>query len=355
MTQRNSFVAALSLLAVLAFAAPTTAETLSVCPSGCSFNSLQSAVANASKGDVIALGAGTFIGPVRIDKSLTIKGQGASSTIVGGGLIVGGVNLDVRIESVTLTRGLNGLAVLGISNVVVQDVTIAENIADGVLVTDRSLATLYNVDVVRNGSVLAGNPVGAGLSANGAGRIVTSDVTIAENVSAGVAAFGQSNVQLGTLTQVLRNGTAQGIVPGFGGEGIVFGGTSTGTVDAVLVQANGAAGIAVRESANVTIRNTQVLQNAGVGIQIGGPVSSNPDVELTATAKVENTKVAQNGSHGILLGDLAKVLESAIATLLGNGITDNGACGIALESHAADATMENNFLSGNPGGSVCQL
>jgi len=98
-----------------------------------------------------------------------------------------------------------------------------------------------------------------------------------------------------------------------------------------------------------------VLQNTGVGIQIGGPASSNPDVELTATATVQNTKIAQNGSYGVLVGDLAKVLESAIATLLGNGITDNGACGIGLEVQAADARMGNNFFSGNPEGTVCQL
>lgn len=354
-TLARVLVLAALCLTVLALALPANTQTLSVCSSGCAFDSLQAAVAAAGKGDVISVGPGVFIGPVQVDRSLTIRGLSPELSVIGGGLVVGGVGLTVRVENLTLTKGLNGLAVLGVANVIVQNAVIAENIADGVLVSDLSTVTLYNTTVANNGSVVVGNPIGAGLSANGAGTIVTSAVTITGNVSAGVTAFGKSRIELGTLTQIVANGTAEGVVPGFGGEGVILAGLSSGTLDAVLVQGNGAAGIAVREAASATIRNAEVVQNRTVGIQIGGPASSNPDVPLAASATVENTKISGNGTYGVLVGDLAKVLDRASATLIGNGITGNGACGVGVEKAGNQVTMKNNFFLANAEGSTCEL
>ncbi len=59
--------------------------TLDVCPSGCTYSTIQSAVDAAVAGDVIDIAAGTYAGDVDIDTpDLTIQGAGAGSTIVEG-------------------------------------------------------------------------------------------------------------------------------------------------------------------------------------------------------------------------------------------------------------------------------
>jgi hypothetical protein len=65
---------------------PAQAATLDVCPSGCTYTTITSAVAAANAGDTIDVGAGTYTeNSIRITKALTIKGAGQSQTIVDGG------------------------------------------------------------------------------------------------------------------------------------------------------------------------------------------------------------------------------------------------------------------------------
>lgn len=350
MLRKLNLVVLALMVAVTGVHLTAGAATLSVCASGCAFTSVQEAVAAASAGDVIQLGAGVFVGPVRVDKSLTIRGVGAAASVIGGGLIVGGLNLVVNVEDLTLTQGLNGLTVLGVSAVTARRVVIAENIADGVVVGDLSSLRMYNAQVLDNGMVVLGNPIGAGVSIFGAASLQTFDVTISGNASAGITAFGKARLDLGLLTQVTGNGLGE-IIPGLGGEGLILAGRSSTTMDGVLVQGNGASGIAVRENAQATIENSQVLENKGVGIRIGGPASVNPDIEASAEATVRNTVIARNGSHGVLVGDPVKELETATATLIGNGIRDNGGYGVWIDS-GATVTLRLNWISGNAQGDV---
>ena len=348
------FLAVAVLVAFGAFSVAAT--TLDVCASGCTFDSVQGAVAaaNAGGGDVISLGAGVFIGPVQVAKTVDIVGTGANS-VIGGGLIVGGLGITVNVSNLTLTKGLNGLAVLGASTVVVRDATIAGNISDGVLVGDVSSVTLFNTVVANNGSVIAGNPIGAGISANGAATVTTSAVTVTGNMSGGIVSFGKATLNVGTLTNVVGNGLAEGVIRGFGGEGIVVAGASNATIDGALIQGNGASGVAVFETGTATVQNSQIKDNLGPGVRVGGPASANPDVAFTATATIKNNTISGNGSHGVLVGDPGKVLEGANATVVGNGISNNGGCGVGIDAQGATAAMSDNFFSGNPDGNTCSL
>lgn len=349
-------VLTLMVLVVVALMMPVQARTISVCSSSCEFESIQGAVAaaNAAGGDVISVGTGVFIGPVQVGITVDIVGGGAASVIVGG-LIVGGVGLTVNVSGVTLTKGLNGLAILGLSTVIVQNATIVGNISDGVWVGDFSSVTLFNVVVANNGTNVAGNPIGAGISATGSGRVTTSIVTISGNVSGGIVAFGNATLDIGASTVIVGNGLTEGVIPGFGGEGVVVAGSASATIDGALIQGNGATGVAVLENGSATIKNSEISDNLGVGIRVGGPASVDPEIAVTASATIENNVISGNGSHGIMVGDPAKELESASATINSNGITGSGGCGIATDSAAATTADRNNFFSDNAEGSTCSL
>jgi hypothetical protein len=61
------------------------ATTWTVCASGCDYNSIKSAIAApiTLDGDTLAIAAGTYTEPgIVVDKSLTLRGKAAASTIV---------------------------------------------------------------------------------------------------------------------------------------------------------------------------------------------------------------------------------------------------------------------------------
>jgi len=61
------------------------ATTWTVCASGCAYNSIKAAIAapTTGDGDTLAIAAGTYTEPgIIVDKSLTLQGEEAASTIV---------------------------------------------------------------------------------------------------------------------------------------------------------------------------------------------------------------------------------------------------------------------------------
>lgn len=331
------------------------ARTLSVCAVGCAYASAQAALAaaNPAGGDVIRLSPGVYIGPVQVGINVEIQGAGADATTVVGGLVVGGNGILVGVHGVTLAHGLNGLAVLGRSRVIVQDSAITANLSDGVLVADESDVTLFNTSVVDNGSLVSGNPIGAGISVNGHSRVVTSIVRISGNVNGGVAVREQAILALGALTEVIANGSTM-ILDALQAPGILVAGQSSAVLNAVVVDGNAGVGIAVYENGSATILNAQVASNGGAGIQIGGLPLGRFDAPHTASATVENTKIFDNNGYGVLIGDPRLTQDAAEVTLRQNGITGNAACGIGVDAAAGQPALLGNFVAGNAA-SVCTI
>ena len=110
---RRASVVALLMALVWVGAASAVAATVRVCPSGCRYRQIASAVAAAHAGDVIVIAAGSYRGGFMIDKSLTLRGAGAGrATIRGGGpvLTIGrfGASREptVSISGLTITGGV---------------------------------------------------------------------------------------------------------------------------------------------------------------------------------------------------------------------------------------------------------
>lgn len=348
------FIVGLFVLTVGVFA---QAETLRVCASGCPYSSIQSAViaANAYGADTVEVGPGEYVGPIQISRSVNIRGAGAASTIIHGGMIVGGVGLMVRLDNLTISGGLNGLAVVGEAHVIARQVRIANNTSDGVLIADQAQVELFNVDVVDNGIVVAGNPIGSGILATGRSRVITSIVNLNGNANSGVVGLDNSVLMIGSLTNVIGNGVREGTETALVTAGIVVGGQSTAMIDAVMVAGNGATGIAVRAEAFASIRNTTVTGNLGAGIQVGGSYLSEFDVPRVATAIIENTMISDNASYGVLIGDPSQQREIAIVTVNQSGIKENGVCGVGIDVQNAQASLTNNFFENNADTGICQV
>ncbi|HEY3953660.1 MAG TPA: hypothetical protein VGM53_09810 [Streptosporangiaceae bacterium] len=94
-------------------AAPVSAATLTVCPSGCQYTQISTAAAAARDGDTIRVGPGRYRGGVRIEASLRLAGAGPRSTVIAGGghvVTVGAIGAArepvVSISGVRITGGV---------------------------------------------------------------------------------------------------------------------------------------------------------------------------------------------------------------------------------------------------------
>ena len=89
--------ASLTIIMLLG-AAPVHARTLRL-ESGAS---LQDSIASSQDGDVIEVGPGTYFGPVRIDRTIVIRGAGGKIDGQGVGRVISVVAPGARVEGLTI-------------------------------------------------------------------------------------------------------------------------------------------------------------------------------------------------------------------------------------------------------------
>lgn len=126
-------------LAILSAGQVTSAATLCVNPKGSSgcYKTIGAAVSAAAAGDQINIGPGQYSESVTVNKTLSLVGAGAGSTIIDAQGLSNGIYID-------------GLDNSGLSGVLITGLTIRNANFEGVLVTNTSNSVISNNHITNN-------------------------------------------------------------------------------------------------------------------------------------------------------------------------------------------------------------
>jgi hypothetical protein len=307
---------------------------------GC-FPTIQAALNAAHDGDVIQIGPGTFAGGITIDKSVSLVGAGAKTTIISGGGPV--VTIGHQGAPPEPTVSVSGVMVTGGTN----SVTPAPYSPSGAGIL---------VPFATSGSPSSCSPFNAS-------ECLGATVTVSDSIITGNRAIASASTSCGNgcdLTLPLGGGIAN-----FGTMTLLNTTVSNNTVTdnlnpAPLVKLGFGGGIETTVAASLTLRDSTVSGNTvtvttadptvlfvgGGGIDGDGKVnlfdtnitgntvsvtSSNPDSDIfgdagglrftpTASALIQDTTVTGNSVTAIKAGGGTDVGANASA----GGIADNG-------------------------------
>jgi hypothetical protein len=284
----------MALLALVVTAAPAnagegqaSAATLKVCPSGCSYGTIQAAIDAASDGDTIEVAAGSYAGFAvpHTNASLTnvsVTGAGAGkTTISGGGPVVEIDSGAVTIGGVTITGGFND----GTGG------TTAPGCGGGVF--NAGTLTLNNSTVTNNTSVSGGGICNVGMDSVVA-TLTLNNTRVSNNTALGSCQGGGSGGGIATFgrsSATLKNSIVIDNASGCGGGGIAL-----------------AAPFEEPEAASLTLQNSKVTGNTA--LSAGGIVAFSGVVTLFNSNITGNTATGGSGTvNGI------DILDDATLTL----------------------------------------
>jgi len=143
-------------LGVVSSSVSVAQKTISVCPAGCDFSSIQAAIDAAEPGDTIAIGPGIYQENLTIAKSLRIIGSGREGTVIdgGGAEAVASIKADrVTFQGFGVRGGKVGILVEGVCHALLKDNRIFGNTEIGIHLHDSYENTLTGNLVESNGEV----------------------------------------------------------------------------------------------------------------------------------------------------------------------------------------------------------
>jgi hypothetical protein len=296
-------VALLVGLALSLASGAQAATTWTVCASGCDYSSIKAAIAASTthNGDTLAIAAGTYTeAGISVNKSLTLQGAGAASTIV---------------QAATTPNTAPDRVF---------------TIASGVTVTIRKLTIRYGL--------APGYPGGGGLY--NAGTLTLTNSAIRSN--AAIQGGGLENS--GTLT--LLNSTVSGNVAQSGGGGGIVN-FSTMTLINSTVSGNKAPsdGGGLVNAGTLTLANSTVSGNKTSGS--GGGLVNAGTLTLTNSTVSGNSATSDGGGIENYPGTTGAT-NLTNSTISGNSATRGG--GLAS---SGTLTLANSIVANNPNGGNC--
>ena len=284
-----------------------TASPLYVNPhstSNAAFTTITAAIANADPGDTIYVAPGVYYENVIIGKQLSLVGSGPGRSIINALNKPNGIYID-------------GMDNPGLSRVVVTGFTIENANFEGILVTNASLVTIWQNEVIDNDKAL-----------------------IPPETCPGQPPFE----------------TAEGFDCG---EGIHLSGVDHSIVANNIVK-NNSGGILLSDDTGAThdnlIRGNVVKNNP---FDCGITLASHPFFSSTgAPLGVFHNTIAENESSnnglavegagaGVGIFDSVPGAQAYGNVVINNRLTDNGLPGVAMHSHSSDQNLNDNLIIGN--------
>jgi hypothetical protein len=363
-------------IALVLAAVPAAAAVRTVCPAGCAYTGIQSAIVAAAAGDTVLVYPGSYAEQLDfLGKAITVRsdggpgvtvvdaqkknsvvrfvtGEGAGSILQGftltggesangGGVYVAAASPVIRDCVITANRataGGGGLQVVGISTATLEGCRISGNeslTSGGGIYLDSSTLSLTNSEVSGNEAAQYGGGI-----YSYKGTLVLSGSTVSGNraVSEGGGIYaGTSRI---SVTSSVISGNVTEI---FGGG--VFAGNTTLTLTGSTLEGNRAAlaggGVAATGSSSVVslFRSSLLGNNAGQdggGLYVGGG-------PLTLDGSLVSRNSAGRDGGGLFLDSGA-----AGASFTRTDITGNTALvGGGLYGYESNVTMDRCRLAGN--------
>jgi len=359
-TSANLVIAsALAIASALVSPLSVHAATLTVCASGCTFSTVQAALAAAQNGDEIDIGTGTYAGGITVGKSVSLLGAGSGLTVLSGGgpvvTVVSGVNASVTGMTITggNTTGFGG----GIANsgtAAIRNVDVARNVASsgGGGVVNFGSMTITDSVIRQNQAGGNGQPGGkqGGGGAFNAGSFVSKNVAMIGNTAnspgGGIRNFGSMTVTNGLITgnQTTVNGGGFSNAGGatFSLVGSIVGGN----------QATAGSGGGAINTGNLTVSKSTFTRNTATA---GGAILDLGSVTMTESSIVGNTATVVGGG---IVTELTLASFSLMDTTVVANVAPYGG-GIAFDLDGTlsltDSTVIANRASQQGGGIFIQV
>jgi parallel beta-helix repeat protein len=363
-------------------------RTITVCPSGCSYSSVQAAIDAASPGDTIEIRAGTYQENITITKSLTLTGAGRDVTSIQGKepgkpvvTITGDQEISVTVQGLTIAEAKaatprswreHGFRISGKVRLVVRGCRVSDNPHSGLWVVGTDVGALEVSDCLITGNAVAaiGNSNPNFVVSGGNNELRDNGVDLCGFVPPSMRTPLVPETGW-TLVQVPRDyATVQEAIDAVapGGTVAVASGTYVGglTIGKSLTlrgagqelttlrpRPNKGPVVGVLAGAEVKIEGFTITGSVWVGLWASGDVtlqscviSGNGLGGATfegGRASISSCTITGNTNEGVRVG------ESAHAEIVNNQITDNkGEYGDGIEvCENASAVIRNNTITGN--------
>ncbi len=296
---------------------------------------------------------------------------GGSSGVRVSGAQLGGVHLALR------SNGGAGLVALGGASVTLDDVTVADSVADAGWNPGYGLYIGDGSSLVLTSSVVSGNR-GSGLVAVDAGTEVTADhvevsgTMAADDSSGGYGVFVSDGARVGLTGSTVDRNTLAGLwvwgegttvslgntrvtgtrvdAQGSGASGIQAGGGAALQATGCTIQGSEAAGVSAEGAGTVLdLVDCQVLDNASsvAGLQ-GAGISAIEGAAVSASG----TTVFGNGQYGVAAtgeGTVVTVVNSTVSDTIERNAGVDGAglaVGLGATMHCEGCTVQGNVGAG---------
>jgi putative cofactor-binding repeat protein len=310
-----------TVLLILAFAfvlvgSAAAAQPLKVCPSGCPYTTIQSAVGAAHEGDTIQIAAGTYPG-ASINKSVKLLGSGANETAIGR--LTVGIGVSVTVSDVTVSGSTNS-GVFNQGELTIKNSTVSGNRSTGV---GGGIYNHYTGVLLLQSVKVTGNDAVSGAGIYNLNEITLQSSEISNNVA---SLYGGGIWNHGTTT--LKDSAVDGNTAYDSGGLYNVAGLITATHSSVTNNSVtfGGANILNGGSGTMALRDTTVSGN--VAITNGGGIYNFGDLTIT---------------HSTITGNTARH---------GGGVFNSGALVLSHSTVSANAASSNGGGIYNLGGAV---